>query len=218
MLRFKLHLHPPRLAADQGLDLNTLRPLPRGKTVVDIFGDILGFLFRQTIQYIQELQSVELWESVQDNIDFILSHPNGWEGKQQAAMRRAAVAADMVKNESEALERVRFVTEGEASLHFCLEKIQSELSSRVSVETLLPFIGIHFGIQAGDGILIVDCGGGTIDISSYARAEGQSYIETSPAECEMPARVEVEFCLLSISRSSPGIYLCCQTCFGVPDW
>lgn len=196
MLRFKLHLHPPRLAADQGLDLNTLRPLPRGKTVVDIFGDILGFLFRHTVQYIQERQSVELWESVQDNIDFILSHPNGWEGKQQTEMRRAAVAADLVKSELEALERVRFVTEGEASLHFCLGKISSELSSCVSVETLPGFTRIHFGIQANDGILVVDCGGGTIDISSYARAEGQSYIETSPAECEVLASIGVEFGLL----------------------
>lgn len=87
------------------------------------------------MRYIQERQGVELWESVQDDIDFILSHPNGWEGKQQAEMRRAAVAAGLVKNESEALERVRFVTEGEASLHFCLGKLSSELNSCVSVET-----------------------------------------------------------------------------------
>lgn len=68
--------------------------------------------------------------------------------------------------------------------------------------------------------MVVDCGGGTIDISSYARAgsEGQSYIETSPAECEVPASIGVEFCLSSISRSPPGVYFCSQTCFGIPDW
>jgi hypothetical protein len=132
-VRFKLHLHPPHLAADQGLDVTKLRPLPRNKTVVDVFGDILGYLFRQTARYIREREGEKVWLSVQDHINFVLSHPNGWEGKQQAEMRRAAVAAGLVKSESEVLERVGFVTEGEASLHFCLSKISGELSNDVSV-------------------------------------------------------------------------------------
>ena len=60
--------------------------------------------------------------SVGNNIEFILSHPNGWEGQQQSEMRRAAINADLV-NANEAPERISFVTEGEASLHFCLNKI-----------------------------------------------------------------------------------------------
>ncbi len=70
-------------------------------------------------------------ESVGNNIDFILSHPNGWEGKQQSEMRRAAIKAGLA-NENEAWERISFVTEGEASLHFCLCKIPDTFEKYVS--------------------------------------------------------------------------------------
>jgi hypothetical protein len=54
-------------------------------------------------------------------IDFVLSHPNGWEGKEQAKMRRAAVLAGLIDDTKQGHERVSFVTEGEASLHYAIE-------------------------------------------------------------------------------------------------
>ncbi len=80
-------------------------------------------------------------KSVGNNIEFILSHPNGWEGKQQSEMRRAAINAGLV-NANEALERISFVTEGEASLHFCLNKIP---------DTFAKYVGRSFyGIRRAD--------------------------------------------------------------------
>ena len=61
----------------------------------------------------------DVWNSIQVGIHFILSYPNGWEAGQLAEMRRAAMSADLVADAWEALERVRFVAEGEAHLHFC---------------------------------------------------------------------------------------------------
>ncbi len=72
-----------------------------------------------------------MWNSVEDDINFILSHPNGWEGRQQSEMRNAAISAGLVKNEAEALDRVSFVTEGEASLHYCLNNIPTVLERLV---------------------------------------------------------------------------------------
>jgi hypothetical protein len=43
-------------------------------------------------------------------------------------------------------------------------------------------------LQNGDGIIIVDAGGGTIDISAYAQAsssKGISVIEIAPPECKL---------------------------------
>ena len=80
-------------------------------------------MYKSTKQYIRERQGDGIWESVGTNVEFILSHPNGWEGKQQSEMRCAAVSAGLVATASEASERITFVTEGEASLHFCLNKI-----------------------------------------------------------------------------------------------
>src|SRR6266550_3239859 len=123
--RFKLHLRPPHLVAEQRFDAKDIPPLPLNKTVIDIFGDLLKYLYKSTINYIRERQGDSIFESVGANIDFVLSHPNGWEGKQQSEMRRAAIAAGLVKDMSEALEHIGFVTEGEANLHFCLNNVPS---------------------------------------------------------------------------------------------
>ena len=71
-------------------------------------------------------------ESLRSNMDFVLGHPNGWEGKQQYEMRQAAIASGLVANELEVTKRISFVTKGEASFHFCLDKIPDALEKYVS--------------------------------------------------------------------------------------
>ena len=129
--RFKLHLRPPHLIAEQGFNVKDIPPLPQNKTVIGIFSDLLAYMYKSTKQYIRERQGDDIWTSVGSNVEFILSHPNGWEGKQQSEMRRAAITAGLVANASEASERISFVTEGEASLHFCLNKIPAALQKYV---------------------------------------------------------------------------------------
>jgi len=174
---FKLHLRPPHLAAEQGFKATDLPALPRDKSVIDIFVDLLRYMYKSTTQYIRERQGDIMLESVGSNIDFILSHPNGWEGQQQSEMRRAAISAGLVSG-NEASERISFVTEGEASLHFCLRKIPDT-----------------FKKYAKDGMLVADCGGGTVDISSYAQSKAEmtrartlnttntSFKEIAPTDC-----------------------------------
>ncbi|PFH47738.1 hypothetical protein AMATHDRAFT_151443 [Amanita thiersii Skay4041] len=164
---FKLHLRPPHLEREHESEVDKLPPLPKNKTAIQIFADMLDYLYKSTKKYICERQGVPLWNSVASNIDFILSHPNGWEGKQQAEMRRAAIMAGLVPNEGEGQKRISFVTEGEASLHFCLNKIPDALND-----------------HAKDGIMVVDCGGGTLDFSTYTRtSDSFEFKEISPAEC-----------------------------------
>lgn len=118
--RFKLHLRPDYM---QGIDSEELPPLPRRKTAVQVFSDFLGYLYTCARRYIQESHASGdlLWDSVKDRIDFILTHPNGWEGLQQSKMRQAAVRAQLVPDSAAGRSRIHFVTEGEASLHFCLD-------------------------------------------------------------------------------------------------
>ncbi len=119
--RFKLHLRPEHLDAN-AISRRDLPPLPPNLTAMDVLGDFLGYLFACTRRYICETHSngESLWTSVEDQIVFVLSHPNGWEGLQQSKMRQAAVAAGLVPNTREGQSRIRFVTEGEASLNFCI--------------------------------------------------------------------------------------------------
>ena len=56
-----------------------------------------------------------------DRTDFVLTHPNGWEGAQQSMMRTAAVQAGLIPDNHDGHSHLSFVTEGEASLHFCVQ-------------------------------------------------------------------------------------------------
>lgn len=103
---------------------STTPPLPLQKTVVDILADFLSYLFQCTKQFIVETHPSgnSLWDSVADDIEFVLSHPNGWGGSQQSKMRQAAVIADLVPDDDAGRSRILFVTEGEASVHYCIDK------------------------------------------------------------------------------------------------
>lgn len=89
---------------------------------MDVYADFYRYLFEHARNYIQETHAAGtiLWASVADNIDFILTHPNGWEGHQQSSLRAAAVKGGLIPDTREGRERIHFVTEGEASLHYCI--------------------------------------------------------------------------------------------------
>ncbi|KAL1941029.1 hypothetical protein VTO73DRAFT_7665 [Trametes versicolor] len=159
---FKLYLRPETLDSDE-IKRRDLPPLPEGKGVLDVFADFTRYLYECTQRYIKETHAngESLWSSVEDHIEFVLSHPNGWEGLQQGKMRQAAIMAGLVPDTPDGHARVHFVTEGEASLHFC---IRSGLTAD--------------NIADGQNVMIVDAGGGTVDISSYA------FVSTSPLTVE----------------------------------
>lgn len=124
--------------------------LPPNKSVIDVFADFMRYLYNCAKIYIQDTHASgeNLWASVEDRIEFVLSHPNGWEGAQQGQMRKAAIQADLVPDTNDGRERIRFVTEGEASLHFCIQngltteamKVQSCRSPYVHIILCSPLL------------------------------------------------------------------------------
>ena len=123
------------------LDMNGMKlsSLPTGKSSEDVFGDFLRYLYKCSRKFIEDTHAngKKLWETVEKDIHFVLSHPNGWEGAQQARMRRAAIRGGLIPDTDEGKARIRFVTEGEASMHAC---ILSGLASDVLSVSLLPSI------------------------------------------------------------------------------
>lgn len=91
-IRFKLHLCPDSLLEKTHAGAS-FHPLPPGKTVVDVFADMLSYLYICARQHIITSHSngQSLWESAEPRLEVVLSHPNGWEGAQQSQMRKAAV-------------------------------------------------------------------------------------------------------------------------------
>ncbi|KAF8805121.1 hypothetical protein BYT27DRAFT_7105301 [Phlegmacium glaucopus] len=174
---FKLHLRS-RVGAGRAVG-GDIPPLPLNKTVVEVFADFLSYLLECASSYIQDthVNGIDLWDSVKSQIDFVLSHPNGWEGAQQSEMRKAAILAGLIPDNTSGHARLSFVTEGEASLHFSAQN------------------GLPAGAMTnGDGIVIVDAGGGTIDISSYRRdpnSPKESFEEIAAPQCHFHGSVFV---------------------------
>ena len=119
-----MHLRPKSSASSDAADQIT--PLPESKTVVDIFVDFMEYLCTCTRNYLKETypNQPDLWDTMERNdaIDFVLTHPNGWEGSQQAKMRKAAIRAGLIPDTDAGHVRIHFVTEGEASLHLCIQR------------------------------------------------------------------------------------------------
>ena len=90
---------------------------------MEVFADFLRYLLECASSYIQDTHAngPDMWTSLLDQIDFVLSHPNGWEGTQQSEMRRAAVLADLIPDTTAGHARLSFVTEGEANLYFSIQ-------------------------------------------------------------------------------------------------
>ncbi|KIL53921.1 hypothetical protein M378DRAFT_19391 [Amanita muscaria Koide BX008] len=175
---FKLHLRPPHLAPSQEFELEKLRSFPKNKTPVQVFGDLLRYLFKSTMKYIRDSE-LWSWKSVKRNVYFVLSHPNGWEGKQQSQMRNAAIAAGLV-DKSLTLERI---SKNPNLLNKC------------------------------DGILVVDCGGGMIDVSAYSQSTKGRLKEISPSECLFQGSVFVthraqEYLKQKLRNSKHGVTKC----------
>ncbi|KAI0319130.1 hypothetical protein OF83DRAFT_1227634 [Amylostereum chailletii] len=142
---FKLLMRPKGATVPEGIPRHCGR-----------YADFYRYLFDRAKEYIcQTHASKELfWKSVEGDIDFVLSHPNGWEGPQQGKMRKAAIQAGLIPDTPEGHARITFVTEGEASFHYCIS------SGKVSDV-----------IKAGNNVMVIDAGGGTVDISTYTFSE-----------------------------------------------
>jgi hypothetical protein len=86
--RFKLRLRPRSMK----LDLNGMRlsRLPQGKSATQVFGDFLSYLYLCTRSFIRDTHAngTALWAAVEKDVQFVLCHPNGWQGSEQAKIRQ----------------------------------------------------------------------------------------------------------------------------------
>jgi hypothetical protein len=134
--RFKLHLRSK--SGDIQASGGHIKPLPLGKTVVEVLSDFLKYLDTCAKQYIKEVHpgiGSDVWDGRE--IHYILSHPNGWEGPQRTLMKQAAEKAGLIS--SSGRNQLSFITEGEASLNRCIEKGLMTGSVRVSWYTSFQY-------------------------------------------------------------------------------
>ncbi|KDQ18318.1 hypothetical protein BOTBODRAFT_28735 [Botryobasidium botryosum FD-172 SS1] len=147
---FKLHLHP---ASQRNIQQLTLEPLPFDVAVDEIYADFMDYLFQQTKIYFKEriLDGAKTWDSLEGTIELIIAHPNGWDLREQSVLRDAAVQANVMPSFQAAQERVRFVSEAEASVHFVLHN--ADIEDRLEIY---------------DDFVVCDAGGSTVDTTLYS--------------------------------------------------
>ncbi|XP_006460500.1 hypothetical protein AGABI2DRAFT_67456 [Agaricus bisporus var. bisporus H97] len=149
---FKMH-YRPRKSSNPLPTTIKIPPLPPTKSIIDILSDFLHYLNECTKQYIEDshpgIGTRVLSRDSKSKIEYILSHPNRWDGSPRGLMRQAAEKAGLISPGG--INEVTFISEGEASLNMCIEH---DLLSD--------------SIRKGDGVIVVDAGGGTIDFSAYA--------------------------------------------------
>jgi actin-like ATPase involved in cell morphogenesis len=140
------------------IDPINLPPLPQGKSEVDVAADYLYHL-RQAMRNQLQKTLGEVFNREERNIRYYLTVPAIWNDHAKAATRKAAIQAGFLRDEND--NRLTLITEPEAAAMFCSK-------------TGLLNLKIH------DAVLIVDCGGGTVDLIAYEVEEEQPF---SVAEC-----------------------------------
>lgn len=116
--RWKTHMCPKRPSSSR-INGKYLPALPPNKTVVEVLGDFMQYLFNCTRTYITETHSESLWGSIANNIDFVFTHPNGWEEAQQSQIRHAAILGGLDFDRLGGQSRIQLLAESEAILYFC---------------------------------------------------------------------------------------------------
>lgn len=152
---FKLQL---MLSGNTYIDPINLPPLPPGKSEIDVAADYL-FKLRQAMRSSLQKTLGEVFNREERNIRYYLTVPAIWNDAGKAATRAAAIQAGFLRDEND--NRLTLVSEPEAAALFCSK-------------TGLLNLKVH------DAVLIVDCGGGTVDLIAYEVEEENPF---TVAEC-----------------------------------
>lgn len=152
---FKLQL---MLSGNTYIDPINLSPLPPGKSEIDVAADYL-FKLRQAMRSALQKTLGEVFNREERNIRYYLTVPAIWNDAGKAATRAAAIQAGFLRDEND--NRLTLISEPEAAALFCSK-------------TGLLNLKVH------DAVLIVDCGGGTVDLIAYEVEEENPF---TVAEC-----------------------------------
>ncbi|PLN80264.1 hypothetical protein BDW42DRAFT_186149 [Aspergillus taichungensis] len=124
--------------------------LPDGKSAVKVIADFLRCVTEYVLTHLPEPMAQVCQSGA--GIDYWITVPATWSAERRTLMRHAAQMAGFG---SRAEDRVFFLSEPEAAMH------------------AVPYMdGVD--LQPGDGVLVCDCGGGTVDVASFLIRESGS--------------------------------------------
>ncbi|KAL4734478.1 actin-like ATPase domain-containing protein [Aspergillus similis] len=125
--------------------------LPEGKTAVDVVVDYLPEVYKHTINTLSK-QITEAALRITP-LEFWFTVPAILSDQAKSATRTAAQRAGFGGNLQRPYDKVFLISEPEAAAITALKKYTTG--------------GMGGEVKVGDGVLVCDCGGGTVDITTY---------------------------------------------------
>ncbi|KAG8813936.1 hypothetical protein FRC17_001372 [Serendipita sp. 399] len=151
---FKLRLHPDSMRVDPGANGPgglEIPALPRGVALIQVYADFIRYIYKATKTFFinNTPNGQQTWSQFERQMPIIFCTPNGWDISQYTVLADAAIQAGIV-TQDDAEDRLWFLTEGEASVHYAL----------AHTETIK---------WLNDGIIfaVTDVGGSTVDSTLY---------------------------------------------------
>lgn len=89
-----------------------------------IYTDYLEYLLQETRRYLKQRFGHDPWSMLRNQVEIILTHPNGWGVPQQMFLQEAAVNAGLITKERAQLNKggLLFVEEAEAATCYVLSE------------------------------------------------------------------------------------------------
>ena len=98
----------------------SIRPVPPGISLKTVYADMLAYLFKHACEFIDDADgSSPLWTRFNSNFTLIVAITNDWASQRQEFLRNAVIKAGILPHNRE-MERLRFVSESEAAIHFAI--------------------------------------------------------------------------------------------------
>ncbi|KZV96876.1 hypothetical protein EXIGLDRAFT_400207 [Exidia glandulosa HHB12029] len=173
---FKLHAHPRSMRNANAIQVP---PLPEHVTLRMVYADFLRFVFNHARDEFQQsfADGERLWQRLGTSFELVLTVPNAWSSAEQAFLREAVILANVLPEDFPD-NRLAFVSEAEASVHFAL--VKTNIASRLEADTVFA---------------VIDAGGSTVDTTVYrcnATGPQLQLVEITGSECVQAGSVFVD--------------------------
>ncbi|XP_057199855.1 heat shock 70 kDa protein 12A isoform X4 [Triplophysa rosa] len=160
--KFKMKLH-----TTANLSIDTDLHAANGKKVkaLDIFAYALAFFKEQALKELSDQAGADF-----DNADvrWVITVPAIWKMPAKQFMREAAYKASLVSRENP--DQMIIALEPEAASIYC-RKLRLhqmvDLSNKTALNGYSPTENVGAGMTQGDRYVVVDCGGGTVDLTVH---------------------------------------------------
>lgn len=184
---------PPEYGSDAPRTFE-VPPLPSGVTLKKVYKHFIKYLWDHARDFFENntVDGERIWNRLGNKAFIVLATPNGWDTTQQGFLRQVVIDTGIIsKGQDE--DRLLFVTEGEASVHYALHYSQSKS-----------------WMNQGSMFAVTDAGGSTVDSTLYRCKSIMPKLvleEVTASECGMSSFKYLDIVLMTMTVQAGGVFV-----------